>query len=68
MAVCRLSLVVVSRSDTLAAVHRLLTVERGSRGSWAPAVMAHSLSCLPTCGIFLDQGLNLCPVHWQVDS
>ena len=27
MAVCRLSLVVVSRSDTLAAVHRLLTVE-----------------------------------------
>ena len=20
------------------------------------------------CGIFLDQGSNLCPKHWQVDS
>ena len=20
------------------------------------------------CGIFRDQGLNLCPLHWQVDS
>ena len=20
------------------------------------------------CGIFLDQGLNLCPLHWQADS
>ena len=21
-----------------------------------------------SCGIFLDQGLNLCPLHWQEDS
>ena len=20
------------------------------------------------CGIFLDQGSNLCPLHWQLDS
>ena len=26
------------------------------------------LSCLVACGIFLDQGLNLWPLHWQVDS
>ena len=23
---------------------------------------------LKACGIFLDQGLNPCPLHWQVDS
>ena len=26
--------------------------------------MAHGLSCPVTCGIFLDQDLNLCPLHW----
>ena len=31
-------------------------------------VVAHGLSCPMTCGIFLDQGLNLCPLHWQEDS
>ena len=25
-------------------------------------------SCLRVCGIFPDQGLNPCPLHWQVDS
>ena len=30
--------------------------------------MAHGLSCSTSCGIFLDQGLNPCPLHWQVDS
>ena len=30
--------------------------------------MAHGLSCSVACGIFPDQGLNPCPVHWQVDS
>ena len=29
---------------------------------------AHGLSCREACGIFLDQGLNPCPLHWQVDS
>ena len=36
----------------------------GSRfNSWV-----HGLSCSATCGIFPDQGSNLCPLHWQVDS
>ena len=31
-------------------------------------VAAHRLRSPKTCGIFPDQGLNLCPLHWQVDS
>ena len=34
----------------------------------ASVVAAHRLSCLEACGIFPDQGSNLCPLHWQVDS
>ena len=30
--------------------------------------MACGHSCSLACGIFLDQGLNPCPLHWQVDS
>ena len=30
--------------------------------------MAHGLSCSMACGIFLDQSLNPCPLHLQVDS
>ena len=26
----------------------------------------HRLSCLTAYGIFLDQRLKLCPLHWQV--
>ena len=49
-------------------------------GAWAPVVVAlelssagsvvvaHGLSCSAACGIFLDQGSNSCPLHWQVDS
>ena len=31
-------------------------------------VVAHGLSCSVACGIFLDQGSNPCPPHWQVGS
>ena len=31
-------------------------------------VVAHGLSCSAACGIFPDQGLNRCPLHWQADS
>ena len=31
-------------------------------------VVAHRLSCSAACGVFPDQGLNLCPLHWQADS
>ena len=30
--------------------------------------MALGLSCSAACGIFLDLGSNLCPLHWQADS
>ena len=30
--------------------------------------MEHGLSCPAECGIFLDQGLDPCPLHWQADS
>ena len=39
----------------------------GSRRQ-ASAVVGHGLSCSAACGIFLDQGSNLCPLHWQADS
>ena len=31
-------------------------------------VVALGLSYSMACGIFLDQGLNLCPLHWRMDS
>ena len=37
-------------------------------GAWASVVVACGLSCSTACGIFQDQGLNLCPLHWQMDS
>ena len=43
-----------------------------SCGSWAlehgSTVMAHKLSWSTACGIFPDQGSNLCLLHWQADS
>ena len=30
--------------------------------------MAHGLSCSAACEIFLEEGSNLCPLHWQLDS
>ena len=32
------------------------------------AVVVHRLSCSAACEIFLDQALNPCLLHWQVDS
>ena len=34
----------------------------------ASGVAVHRFSCPTACGIFLDQGLNLCLLHWQADS
>ena len=45
----------------LVAVHRL-------QGVRASVAVAHRLSCSVARGIFPDQGLNLCLLHWQVDS
>ena len=44
-------------------------------GMWAPklestdlVLMAHELGCSVAREIFLDQGSNLCPLHWQAES
>ena len=37
-------------------------------GAQASVVVVHGLSCPSTRGIFLDQRLNPCVLHWQVDS
>ena len=39
-------------------------------GLWGAGsvVVAHRLSCSMACRIFLDWGLNLCLLHWQVKS
>ena len=76
VAVSRLLVVVASLAaghglwgsqDSVVVAHVL-----SSCGSWA---LEHRLSicsactcCSTACGIFLDQGLNLCLLHWQVDS
>ena len=31
-------------------------------------VLVLGFTCSEGCGIFLDQGLNPCPLHWQEDS
>ena len=37
-------------------------------GCAGSVVVVHGLSCSVAYGIFLDQGGNPCPLHWQVDS
>ena len=44
-----------------------VAVARGLQ-STGSVVVAHELSCSAACGIFRDQGLNPCPLHWQADS
>ena len=44
----------------------LLLRSTGSRCAGSVAV-AHRPSCSVACGIFPDQGLNPCPLHWQAD-
>ena len=63
---CGLSLVAASGGCSLVAVCGLrfalllLLQSMGSR--------VCGLSCSVVCEIFLDQGLNPCPLSWQVDS
>ena len=39
-------------------------------GVWTTgsAVVVQGLNCSALCYVFLDQGLNPCSLHWQVDS
>ena len=65
---------------SLAAARRLLTVVASPgghefQGVWASQalrhrlrVVAHGLSSSAGCAIFPDQRLDLCLLHWEVDS
>ena len=45
-----------------------LVAELGLSGVQASAAVLHRLSCPLARGIFLDQGLNWCPLHCKADS
>ena len=45
----------------------LLLRSTGSRCAGS-VVVAHGPSCSGACGIFPDQGSNLCTLYWQADS
>ena len=53
---------------SLVAVHRLLCLRSAGSRAQASVVVVPGLSCSEACGIFLDQGSNPCPLHWQADS
>ena len=56
-----------SRCAGLSLSRPLLLRSTSSRRAGS-VVVAHGSSCSAACGIFPDQGLNLCPLHWQADS
>ena len=56
-----------SRCPDLSLSRPLLLRSTGSRRAGS-VVVAHGPSCSTACGIFPDQGSNLCPLHWQADS
>ena len=56
-----------SRCAGLSPSRPLLLRSTGSRCTGS-AIVAHRPSRSTACGIFPDQGSNLCPLHWQADS
>ena len=56
-----------SRCAGLSPSRPLLLRSTGSRRAGS-VIVAHGPSCSAACGIFPDQGLNPCPLHWQADS
>ena len=56
-----------SRCAGLSPSRPLLLRSTGSRRAGS-AIVAHGPSRSAACGIFPDQGSNLCPLHWQADS
>ena len=56
-----------SRCAGLSLSRPLLLRSTGCRRAGS-VVVAHGPSCSAACGIFPDQGLNPCPLHWQADS
>ena len=66
-ATLRLSVVVESRAP-LSSCSGFSGHGAQALGCAGSVVVAHGPSCPAACGIFPDQGSNLCPLHWQVDS
>ena len=56
-----------SRCAGLSLSWPLLLRSTGSRRAGS-VIVAHGPSCAAACGIFPDQGLNPCSLHWQADS
>ena len=56
-----------SRCAGLSLSRPLLLWSTGSRRAGS-VIVAHGSSRSAACGIFPDQGSNLCPLHWQADS
>ena len=56
-----------SRCTGLSLSRPLLLQSTGSRRAGS-VIVAHGPRCSAACGIFPDQGSNLCPLHWQADS
>ena len=56
-----------SRCAGLSLSWPLLLRSTGSRRTGS-VIVAHGPSCSAARGIFPDQGLNPCPLHWQADS
>ena len=71
---CRCSFILVDAGYSLPVVLRLLimmtalVVEYGLQYLWLVGSRAHRLSCSTAHGIFLDQGSNPRPLHWQAYS
>ena len=65
---CMLSLVATSRGSPLVVGHRLWLRASLCHGTWASGVTPLRFSCSMACGIFLDQGWNLGPLHWRAGS
>ena len=68
-AVCRRLVVIgsLTAEQRLYGVWALVAAAPGIQ-STGSVVVAHRLSCSKSCGIFWDQGLNPCLLHYQVDS
>ena len=56
-----------SRCVGLSLLRPLLSQSTGSRHA-SSVIVDHGPICSAACGIFPDQGSNLCPLNWQADS
>ena len=74
---CELGLLFTAVYDLLTTAASLVEQSLGTQASAevtqglssaSSGVVAHRLSCSTACGIFPDQGLNLCLLQWQSDA